>query len=122
HTKLDQSGLDFIDSLDAADKSRFMNYADREIRLLEYCIAEGDPLYILGSAQPQTDVTEGSSSVGYENLIVKKGSDKIMYISNSNEKAIVAKLIGSMYWQIFGGLILSSICLLVILGYLGVGI
>jgi hypothetical protein len=114
HTKLDPQALDFINGLDEAGKKAFMNHEHEDVRVYEYYIAEEDELYVLGSAEPREGV---ASDVGSENLIVRKGDiDKTMYISDSGERRIIQKMSGSMYWQIFGGLAVSAVCLFIILG------
>lgn len=117
HKKLDEPALRFIETLDEATKKKFMDLQHMEVRVFEHYLVEGDPVYVLGSAEPRDGV---SSKVGAENLVVRKGNvDKTMFIRDSGEKTIVEKLSGSMYWQIFGGLALSAICLFLLILDLG---
>jgi hypothetical protein len=109
--------LDFINGLDPAGKAAFMAHPHENIRIFESYIADGDQLYVMGSAEPQAGA---SSSVGHENLIVKKGAyDTLLYISDSGERKVIANLSNGIYWCI-GGLALSAVCLLIFLQYIGV--
>jgi hypothetical protein len=118
HTQLGPEAMDFINGLDPVAKGTFMAHQYENVRIMESYIADGDPLFVLGSAEPQ----EGkSSSVGYENLILKKGiADKTLYISDTGERKVLDKLSGGMYWMIFGGLALAAVCLLFLLISIGV--
>ena len=107
-TPLPAEALDFINGLDPAGKAAFMAHPNVNLRILEYYIAEGDPLYVLGSAVPQDGA---GSSVGHANLMVKKGRDNIMYVSKTGEKKLVNRITWVMYLAIFGGLALSAISL-----------
>lgn len=118
HTQMDQGAVDFVNGLDEKGKSAFMGHQHENVRVYEYYIAEGDDIYVLGNAEP---IEGASSSVGYENLIVKKGQfDKTMYISDSGERKILEKFGSGAYWKIFIGLALSAVCLFIILLYLRV--
>lgn len=118
HTQFPQSVLSFIDTLPANEKSSFTNHSNVEVRIYEYYIADGDPLYVLGSAEP---LEGASSSLGYENLIVKKGKyDQTMYITDSEEKKVLQKMSGgSIIWGIALGLGMSifglGLCILLVL-------
>jgi hypothetical protein len=118
HTQLPSEGMDFINGLDPVGKAAFMGRQHENVRILESYIADGDPLYVLGSAVPQ----EGkSSSVGYQNLVLRKGmADKTLYISDTGERKVLDKFSGGMYWSLFGGLALAAVCLLIFLISIGV--
>ncbi|MBU1166702.1 hypothetical protein KKF81_07125 [Candidatus Micrarchaeota archaeon] len=118
HKKMPQNVLDYIESLDEADKKRFMSYSTRDVRIYEWFIAEGDEVYILGNAEPRGDV---QSTIGCENLIVRKGKEeKIMYICDTGEKKVVERF--QLYkLEIFGGLAISAVSLLILLYMFSVG-
>ena len=111
--KMGESVLKFIESLPSEGKSKFMARKDEDLRVREYYVADGDEVYVLGSAQPR----EGAaSSTGSENLVVQWHiSDNLLYISDSGERKVLEKLSGNMYLKIFGGLALSAVCLFLIL-------
>lgn len=106
HKKMDQKVLSFIDDLPESEKFNFTVYGNQQMQISEYFIANGDPLYVLGSAAP---LEGASSSVGYENLMVKKGKyDRTMYITDSEEKKALWKMSwGSMAMDIIIGLGIS---------------
>ena len=118
HSPMDPRVLTFVDGLDDMQKRIFMNHAHLDVRVIEYYIADDDPLFVLGNAEP----VEGKpSDIGYKNLILRKGNvDKTMYISDTGERQVIGKLSGSMYLQIIGGLGLSAICLLIMLMYFNI--
>lgn len=110
--KLDDRVLAFIDS-DAEAGQRFRSRAGYELRLTESYIAEGDPLYVLGSAVP---VAGASSGVAHENLIVKQGDmEKLMYISDSGERKVKDNVRWSMIWAFVLGIPLSCIGIVALL-------
>ena len=113
HTQMDSRAVAFIDTLPPEKQRSFLNHRNENLKIIEYLIAEGDPLYVLGSAEPREGV---ASAVQSENLIVRKGKfDKTMFISDSGEQKLTQSVSGSVYWQIFGGLALSAICLFLLL-------
>jgi hypothetical protein len=113
---LDKKVLDFL-ATDEAAKSAFNQHSGRNLRLTEYFIAEGDPLYALGTAMPM----EGASSaVAHENLVVRKGGDGVLYISDSGEKKALEKVTGGIWWMLALGFVLGAIGLFLLLTTFGV--
>ncbi len=109
--KLDQRAVDFINSAPPALKTRLNSYSGHKLRITEFFIAEGDPLYVMGSAQP---LEGGKSSVSHENLIIRKNpNENFFYISDSNEKKATYKIRDSAIWGIILGMGLGGIGLLV---------
>ncbi|MFH1222470.1 MAG: GIDE domain-containing protein [Candidatus Micrarchaeota archaeon] len=108
HQQLDKKVLDFIDTLPPAAKSNFMAHQQQDVRVTEYFIAEGDSIYVLGTAEQQKGA---ASSIGNENLVLKRGRDNTMYINDSSEKKVTDKLGWTYLWEIPVGLIISAICL-----------
>lgn len=114
HTQLDPQAVEYIKNLPESYRSRFMAHQHHDLRVHEYFIAERDEVYVMGNAEPREGV---SSAVAHENLVVKKGAvDKLMYITDSSEKKVLDKFGGNTYWQIFGGLAISAVSLLILLG------
>jgi hypothetical protein len=114
---LDQKVLDFLEA-NPDVKKKFQSYSGYDQRVFEYFIAEGDPLYVLGRAEP---IAGASSEIAHENLIVKKGKfENIMYMSDSSEKKVIGNLSGSMWWGIGLGLILFGIGLFLLLVSVGI--
>ena len=103
---------------DPPAKTAFMGQGGRDLRVVESFIAEGDPLYVLGSAEP---IPGSASDVKYENLMVKMGNDKILFITDSAEDKFEG-MMGIMSWvYLIGGLIFFFGSLLVlVLSFVGV--
>jgi hypothetical protein len=115
--KLEEKALAYINSEPSA-KSAFNSHSGSRLRITEFFIAEGDPLYVLGNAEPRSGA---SSAIAHENLFVKKGAvEKILFISDSGEKKVKDNMKWSMLAMLVGGIILSGIGLFAVLAGLGV--
>jgi hypothetical protein len=115
---MDGSVLKFIESLDADAKQLFRNYKEENIRVTEYIIRENEPIFVLGTATP-ADGTSGPES--QDLMVVRKGNyDSTLYITDSDESNVIGTVSSSMYLRIFGGFIVSAICLYLILVEMGV--
>jgi len=102
--QVDKKVLDYLEANPAA-KQAALSHSGKNLRFLEYYIAEGDPLYVLGTAEP---LEGASSAVANENLIVRKNPrDKMMYITDTSEKAALGQLALRYYVEMFFGLILA---------------
>jgi hypothetical protein len=112
---LDPKVLSFLESNPAA-RNAFHSHKGYELRLTEYYIAEGDELYILGTA---TQRAGAASSIGHENLLMKKGGDGIMYVSDSGERKAAEKVRNSMLLTFVIGFVLSAIGLYALLTTFG---
>lgn len=89
HKKIDKKVIRFINELKNRNiKKKFLQYDDLNVRIYEYYLADGDDVYVLGSAEARD---RKASSVGHENLIIKKGKHKILYISDSHEKKLISR-------------------------------
>ena len=110
--KIDEKVIRFVEEMEdenAKRKFRSHNY----VRVREYYIAEGEKVYVLGSAMQKEGTKSGT---GHENLIIKKNTlDNILYISDRHETKLMKELRSQTMWRIFGGLALSAICLFIIL-------
>ncbi len=105
--KLDAKVLEYLER-SPSEKSVIQSYSHRELSFTEYYIAEGDPLYVLGTAEP---VQGASSALGYENLAIGKGKiEGTFYISDSGERKVIDKIRGSMWWQLAIGAVLTVVC------------
>jgi len=118
HKKIDEKVLKYIEEQEEKIRRKFDNYKNLNVRVFEYYVADGDEVYVLGDAEIKDDE---KSDVGYKNLVVKKGKyEKVMYISDRAERKIVYSLESSVRNYIVGGLILSSICLMLLLLFSGI--
>jgi hypothetical protein len=114
--QLDAKVMAWMDA-DPAVKSAFGGYGGHDLRVTESFIAEGDPLFVLGSAEP---IPGAASDVKHENLMVKKNNiDKILFISDSEE----GKFVNTMGWvswiYLFIGLAFLIGALISLLGVMG---
>jgi hypothetical protein len=101
---LDKRVFDWLEA-DSAAKSTFNSYSYAELRATEYFIAEGDPVYALGTAEIENDA--GASG---ESLVLKKGkTEGFMYISDSGERKVADKLKWGMLVPLLIGLALCAI-------------
>jgi len=109
---LDQKVLAFLAATPAANQA-FRNHSGYNLRITEWFIAEGDPLYVLGSAEPQKGPM---SATAHENLIVKKNqTDGIMYVTDSGETKAAEKVAGGIWWMLGLGFIMAAIGLFLLL-------
>lgn len=108
---LDPKVFSFLDENPNVKKA-FNMHKDRNLRVTEWFIAEGDPLYVLGSAEPKKGP---ASAVGHENLVLKMGRDGILYISDSGEKKIAGDMRRTAWLSIAGGALLGGIGLVLLL-------
>ncbi len=109
---LDAKVLAFLEE-DSAAKTAFHNHSSFNLRLTEFFIAEGDPLYVLGNAEPQKGA---SSALAHENLLMKKGGgENLMYISDSGERSVIGKVQGGIWWMLGLGFVLAAIGLFAML-------
>ena len=85
-------------------------------RFLEYTIKPGDNVYVLGRADDNPFVKDGSAQEGVVDIMMQKSKNPdIYYISNKSETQILGKLNYAILGQIVGGPLLVGGGLLVIL-------
>ncbi|MFN7990832.1 MAG: GIDE domain-containing protein [Candidatus Micrarchaeia archaeon] len=106
---LDQKVFAFLER-DPAAKAAFNSHSGYDQKVTESFIATDDPLYVLGTAVSWKEAE----------LIVQKGKDGIMYISDSGERKAAEKVRNSVFWILGIGLVLSAIGLYVLLTSFGV--
>lgn len=80
----------------------FLGFSKR-LRFSEYFIAPGDKLYILGTADDNPFVSEGTAVEGFRDVMIQKGKGSLFYISDKSEKACLKQHRMSMALQIYGG-------------------
>jgi len=111
--KLDERVMAYVNG---EGRGAFSGHMAQQLRVTEYFISEGDPLYALGNTMP---LEGASSAIAHENLIMRKHGDMPMYISDSGEKKVTDKLGGSIWWQLGLGLLLSGVGVLGMVAGLG---
>jgi len=112
-TQLDPAVLAWLET-DPGAKAAFNSNSGRQLRVFESFIAEDDPLYVLGSAEP---IPDAASAVHEETLVVKKNNfDKIMFISDSGEKHFLGNMrLGAIIYLALGLMLLGGAALGIIL-------
>ncbi len=94
---------------------------NRNLRYREYFIKPQENLYVIGTAGDNPHMEESSSIKNEEDIMIQKGNTKQFYfISNKGEKEILKRFKWKIAAGLFGGSILSLICLSIILINLGV--
>ena len=89
---------------------------NKSLRYLEYSIKPGDNIYVLGRADDNPYIKDGSAQEGAIDIMMQKSHNpNIYYISNKSEKQILGKLSTTIIGQIIGGPLVIGGCLLVIL-------
>ena len=91
---------------------------NKTMRFTESYIAPEDTLYVLGYAQDNPHVEEGTGQKNEEDIVIGKGG-RVFFISDKPEKDILKTLSWNVYLFIYGGAALSLACLAVILIYFG---
>jgi hypothetical protein len=93
--KIDGGGIVKVPILGSAEMFKRMRFQETHI-------VPGTHLFVLGTAQDNPDVDEGTSAKGHEDIVIGKGDQKnIFYISNKSEKETLASLNG---WKLFGAI------------------
>ena len=115
---MDQRVLDYMESLDADEKESFQALKDHNFHVDEYIIREDDPLFVLGTATIPAE--DPAIPENQEDLIVCRGPDNAPFsISDSRESDVIRTLTSDLYVPVFGGLILSGVCLYLLLSMTG---
>lgn len=69
----------------------FLFGINKTMRYIEYFIAVGDKLYIMGTAMDNPYVEEATAEYGVEDIIIQKGKhNKFFYISDKHESGILS--------------------------------
>lgn len=93
---------------------------NKTMRYSEYIIPVGETIYVLGTADDNPLIAEGSETSEMKDIMIGKGKhEKIFYISNKSEKGILKSLKWKIFWQIFGGAVLAVVGLNFLLIQLG---
>ena len=109
------------DFLTASRIARSFFGLKKSMRFKEWIIAPDDKLYIMGTADDNPFVEEGSARQNAEDIMIRKGKhEKTYYISDKDEKSTLSSISWKAYGMVFGGGALSAACLTVIFLYLGI--
>lgn len=93
---------------------------NKTMRFREFYIAPKEKLYIMGTAGDNPYMEEGTEKEDMPDIMIAKGkNEKIFYVSDKPEKEILKSLTWKSFLGIFGGGILTIVCLAVILFQFG---
>lgn len=92
--------------------------ANYTMRYREWLIAPKMQLYIMGTAADNPYVEEATAVKGVKDIIIKRGREKVMVMSNRKEKQILNTLKLKAIGGIAGGALLSVVCLILIIAFI----
>lgn len=92
---------------------------NKTMRYREYIIPLEETIYVLGTADDNPFVAEGTETSEIKDIMICRGkNEKCFYISNKSEKTVLNSLKWKVFGQIFGGAALAVVCLAIILAQL----
>ncbi len=93
----------------------FLFGINKTMKYTEYFIAPGDKLYIMGSADDNPYVKEASAEKSVEDIMIQKGKfEKLYYVSDKHEDAILSRYTLKTYAGIIVGLISIIISIIIL--------
>lgn len=104
--EIDEKALNYINNLSPELSKKLYPHKHQQIRIFEYLIKEEDSLYVLGSVEPLDKLST--------ELVIKKGAEKTLYICDKEEKIVLSNIKNSVYINLFGGLLLGMLGLIII--------
>lgn len=87
----------------------------KQLRCEEAYIAPGDPVYAIGTVQPNP-LVKGSAQ-GFENLCMAVQLGSFFLLSSESEKHVLSEFSGKMYLFLYGGPALTVVCLFILIGH-----
>lgn len=108
--------LNFLNANGMSHKTLFG--FSKTMRYREHFIAPKDKLYIMGTAADNPFVEDGTAKNNVEDIIIQKGkNEKMYYISDKPENALLKEIKWKIFGYTFGGACLSLISLTITLKY-----
>jgi hypothetical protein len=92
--------------------------ANFTMRFREWLIPPGMALYVMGEAGDNPYVEDATSAEGVEDIMIKRGKDKIMMISHGKEKQVLSSLKWKAFGGLIGGFLLSLVGLVIIIAFI----
>ncbi len=96
------------------DAQGFLGFG-RQLRCEEAYIVPGDELYAVGTVQPNPLIR--GSSQGSENICVAAEPGAFFLLSSESEKHVLGEFSNKMYLFLYGGPILTVVCLFILIGH-----
>lgn len=93
-------------------------FGDKPLRCSETYIQPGDQLFVLGTATRRKGTID--SERNQDNLYIAKGDNSYFILADHSEKDMLSSLYWQMYLMIYGGPILTVLCLYYLLNRFGV--
>ncbi len=87
----------------------------RQLRCEEAYIVPGDELYAIGTVQP-SPLVRGSVQ-GFENVCVAAQPGAFFLLSSESEKHVLGEFSGKMYLFLYGGPVLTVVCLFILIAH-----
>jgi hypothetical protein len=109
---VEQEIVDFINKLTPEEQKIINRYRRHRIKVNEWRILENEKVYVLGSVEPSMENTDIKT--------IKKGGEKIMFLSNKEEIEIVSKLRMGVIFRLVGGLAVSTIVMIFMFVEMGI--
>ncbi len=104
--------LDFGES----HKLKMTGFLKQTYRFREYYLEPNDKIYVLGYAGKNPN--KSFSKIGHENLMIQKSKfAEVFYISDKHEEGVLKGLNKKAMWMIYGGPVLTVICLALLILY-----
>jgi hypothetical protein len=96
------------------DAQGFLGFG-RQLRCEEAFIAPGDEVYVIGTAQPNPLVR--GCAQGFENICIAAHPASFFLLSSESEKHVLGEFSGRMYLYLYGGPVLTVVCLFILIGH-----
>jgi hypothetical protein len=109
---VNQEIVGFINKLTPEEQKIINRYKRHRIKVNEWRILENEKVYVLGSVEPSMENTDIKT--------IKKGGEKIMFISNKEEMKVVSKLKMGVIFRLIGGLAVSTIVMIFMFMKIGI--
>jgi hypothetical protein len=92
----------------------FMGFS-KQLRCEEAYIVPGDVVYVIGTVQPNPLVR--GCAQGFENICMAAHPGSYFLLSSESEKHVLGEFSGRMYLFLYGGPILTVVCLFILIGH-----
>ena len=96
------------------DTQGFLGFG-KKLRGEEAYIVPGDDIYAIGTIQPNPLIR--GSAQGFENVCIAAQPGSFFLLSSESEKHVLGEFSGKMYLFLYGGPLLTVVCLFVLIGH-----
>lgn len=92
---------------------------NKQLKFTEYILAQGDPVFVLGTAGDNPHQEEATARHSVEDIMIQEKRGNPYYISDKSEKDVLSSFALSVYGGLIGGSALFLICLGILFGMIG---